>query len=262
MSFIKVLPLLIILGTLLTGCPMRSQSGGYQNYDKDRHVAAVVEVGVVAMNTGNYAKALEALSEAEKMDPRNPNIKQQMGRTFFRMKEYDKALTNYNEALVMNPKLTDVHNDLGLLYYETKEYAKAREEFNICISDLSYGNSALSRFNLALVEEAEGNTQAASKIYQELIASGEPSAAPYYRLAFLAYREANYRHAADLLDAAVRIDPNSADAYFLLGETYEKLELPDDAAQAYGQAVNLNAKSLRGIEAQRRIREIMKDYKP
>jgi Tfp pilus assembly protein PilF len=263
MRALKLLPVLILVAVLGTGCPRGKQDRGYnQNYDKNQHVMAIMEVGVVAMNTGNYAKALSALAEAEKLDPKNASIKQQIGRTYFRLKQYDQALLNYSTALELNPSFTDVHNDLGLLFFETKDYPRAREEFNICLKDLTYSNHQLARFNLALVEEAEGHNEAASEIYQQLIAAGEPTSAPYFRLAYIAYKEADYRHAADLLDAAVRIDPKSAESYFLLGETYEKLLLTDEAAQAYGNAVNLDPKSLRGIEAQRRIRDIMKDYKP
>jgi Tfp pilus assembly protein PilF len=261
MPALKLLPVLILLCLVATGCPRGGQSGGQAAYDKNRHVAAIIEVGVVAMNTGNYAKALTALAEAEKLDPKNAQIKQYTGRTYYRMRELGQAQANYEAALVLDPRLTDVHNDLGLLFLETKEYAKAREQFSLCVADLTYTNVALSRFNLGLVEEAEGNSAAAKEIYQRLISSGEESAAPYFRLAFLSFKDSEYRHAADLLDAAVRIDPTYAEAYFLLGETFEKLEQPDDAAQAYGQAVVLDPKSLRGIEAQRRIRDIMKDYK-
>jgi Tfp pilus assembly protein PilF len=253
---------MILLALLLTGCPRGERGGRQGGYDKERHVTAIMEVGVVALNTGNYAKALSSLGEAEKLDPRNPMIKQQLGRTYYRMREFDKAKENYDAALALDPALTDAHNDLGLLYLDTKEYPKAREQFQICLADLTYANSPLARFNLALVEEFEGNTEAAKEIHQRLISAGEQSASPYYRLAFLFYKEGDYTHAADLLDAAVRMEPTYAEAYFLLGETYEKLGQEEDAAEAYGQAVSLDPQSLRGIEAQRRIRQIMKDYRP
>jgi Tfp pilus assembly protein PilF len=252
----------MVLSLLAAGCAGgRSGGDGYATYDKNRHAGAIIELGVVALNTGNYAKALAALAEAEKLDPQNPVVKQYTGRTYFRLREYEKARANYEEALRLNPRLTDVHNDLGLLFMETKDYARARDEFNICLSDLAYLNSTLARYNLALVEEAEGNRDAARTIYQAIIASGEDNAAPYFRLAFMAYQDGNFTHAADLLNTAVRVDPNYAEAFFLLGDTYEKLGLKDEAAHAYGQAVVLDPKSLRGIEAQRRVREIMKDYR-
>jgi tetratricopeptide (TPR) repeat protein len=112
------------------------------------------------------------------------------------------------------------------------------------------------------VEEAEGNNAVAAEIYPRLITTDDRSATPYFRLAVLSFREGDFQRSADLLDAAVRIDPTHADAYFLLGESYEKLGMLKDAATAYGESVRLDPKSLRGIDAQRRIREIMKDYKP
>ncbi|MDR2340198.1 MAG: tetratricopeptide repeat protein [Deltaproteobacteria bacterium] len=262
MSALRLIPALVLLLLLATGCPKGAKSPGGPGYDKDRHAAAVLELGIVAMNTGNYATALTSLQEAEKMDPKNAVTKQYMGRTYYRMKEYEKAQANYEAALALNPALTDVHNDLGLLFIDLKEYAKAREQFTICINDLTYKDSSLARFNLALVEEAEGNTAAASEIYQRLIASGEQSSVPYFRLAYLAFKEGDYTHAADLLNAAVRLQPDNAEAYFLLGESYEKMGMKDEAAEAYGRAVGIDPQSLRGIEAQRRVREIMKDYKP
>jgi tetratricopeptide (TPR) repeat protein len=147
------------------------------------------------------------------------------------------------------------------LFLELKDYPAARAQFQFCVDDLTYASAPLARFNMGLLEEAEGNYGAASEIYQRLIASGEQSATPYFRLAYLAYRDGDYQRAADLLDAAVRRDPDYAEAHFLMGETYEKLNRGEDAAVAYGKAVTLDPQSLRGIEAQRRVREIMKDYR-
>jgi Tfp pilus assembly protein PilF len=253
--------LLLLPALLLAGCPQGRRQAN-PGYDKDRHIAALIEVGQVAIRTGDYAKALVALGEAEKLSPNNADTKHYIGRAYYLLKNNEKALDYYNQALAIDPGKTDVHNNLGILYLESEQYDKAREEFEYCVADLTYANSNRARFNLGLLEEAMGNPDNAIPYYQEIASSSDLSTSPdaYFRLAYIAYHKNDWRHAVDLLHIAVRQAPEYPDAYFLLGEAYEKLNFLEEAAESYGRAVQLDSTSARGVEAQRRIRAIMSDY--
>ncbi|MDR1037078.1 MAG: tetratricopeptide repeat protein [Deltaproteobacteria bacterium] len=227
------------------------------------HIQAVINVGLVAIRTGDFAKALQSLQEADRLSPNNPDVKHHLGRTYYQLNNTERAIALYEEALALDSSKTDVHNNLGLAYMSLKDYDKARAEFQICIDDLTYSNANMSRFNMGLLEEAQDHPDKAAEFYHQIIAySGQtPASAPaYYRLAYLDYKQEKYREAVDFLTAAVRQNQEFADAYFLLGECYEKLSMEDEAAEAYGRCVVIDPSSIRGVEAQRRVRNIMRDY--
>jgi Tfp pilus assembly protein PilF len=191
-------------------------------------------------------------------------VKHHLGRTYYHLNDMDRAIEYYNRALELDPSKTDVHNNLGLVYMNLKDYDKARAEFQACIDDLTYSNSNMARFNMGLLEETGGDSDKAAAFYHQIVSSAgqTPAAGPaYYRLAFLDFQKGGYREAVDYLNAAVRHNSEFADAFFLLGESYEKLGMPDEAAEAYGRCVVIDPSSLRGVEAQKRVRAIMKDYK-
>jgi TolA-binding protein len=79
----------------------------------------------------------------------------------------------------------------------------------------------------------------------------------YFRLGLLAVKAEDYRGAVDYFLTAVRLYPKYADAFYILAETYEKLNLKDEAAEAYGQVITLNPNSSRAIEAQTRVRRLL-----
>ncbi|MDR3155140.1 MAG: tetratricopeptide repeat protein [Deltaproteobacteria bacterium] len=259
---LAVLLALCLLGA--AGCTLGSAGRrGKPAVNSERHLQAIIDIGLVAIRTGDYARALQSLQEAERLAPQNADVKHHLGRTYYHIGDPQQAVDYYNQALAIDPSKTDVHNNLGIVYLDLKEYDKARAEFQICISDLTYANGSMSRLNMGLVEEASGNPEAAVPYYMQIISqpSQTPAAAPaYYRMAFLEYQKGDFQQAVDYLTAAVRQNPEYADAYFLLGESYEKLKREDDAAEAFGRCVVIDPNSIRGVEAQRRVRDIMKDY--
>jgi Tfp pilus assembly protein PilF len=205
---------------------------------------------------------MSTFNEADRISPNNADIKHHIGRTYYQLDNPIKAIELYLESLALDPTKTDVHNNLGIVYMTQREYEKARREFQYCIEDITYGNAEMSRYNMGLLEENLNNPDKAVPYYMHVISSGgnmAPSA--YYRMAYMAFKKADYRSSVDYLTAAVRLNSEYPDAFFLMGESFEKLGFEDEAAEAYGRCVTLDSTSIRGIEAQKRIRAIMHEYK-
>ncbi|MDR2459218.1 MAG: tetratricopeptide repeat protein [Deltaproteobacteria bacterium] len=255
---LKIIVVILIL-VFLSACPARSRQS---QVDREHQLAAIIDLGLVALKTGDYAKALVSFNEANRLSPNNPDVLHHIGRTYFQLGEFEKAIEYYNTALALDPTKTDIHNNLGILYMSIKDFDKAKMEFQYCIDDHTYGNSDMSRYNMGLLEESQGRMDLAKNYYQQLISSDSVLIQmAYYRMGFLYSKEQDYRTSLDYLSLAVRMNPDYTDAYFLMGEVLEKLGNNDEAAEAYGRCVTLEPNSMRGIEAQRRVRAIMHEYK-
>jgi Tfp pilus assembly protein PilF len=190
------------------------------------------------------------------LEPNNLDVNTYLGLTFYGRGDYPAAIEKYKKVLSLAPTKTDVHNNLGLIYMRQKEFALARTEFEACINDPTYAQVHLAQFNLGLLEESENNPDKAEAIYRQIIDSTQmPSA--YFRLGQLANQRKDHKTAVDFYLAAVRVDPGYTDAFFCLAESYEVLNMRDEAAEAYGRVVDLSPNTARAIESQNRVRRLM-----
>jgi type IV pilus biogenesis/stability protein PilW len=223
----------------------------------DEQAAAFTELGKARLLQGDLAGALSELSKAEVINPRNIDTMTLLGLTYYSRKDYDKAIEYFERALAIDPSKSEVHNNLGLVYMDMREYDKAKREFELCLADPTYARSYLAQYNLGLLAEFEGREAEAEEIYQRIMSLSPQYAAPLLRLARMRYAQERYREASDFLLNAVRLDPTSVDAYWLLAETCEKMGLTDEAAEAYGKVINLSPNTARALEAQSRVRRVL-----
>jgi Tfp pilus assembly protein PilF len=223
---------------------------------KESRLSAHIKMGLAYLEVGNFNSALAELSQADLLEPNNVDINSYLGLTYFRRGDFPQALERFNKVLSLDPTRTEAHNNLGLTYVRQNDYAQARKEFEICVKDPTYSQTHLAQYNLASLDETEGKLDRAEAIYHQIIKSNQMPAA-YYRLGRMALNRGDAKKAVDYLLSAVRLDSKYADAYYTLAQAYEKVGRVDDAAEAYGQVINLTPNSARAMEAQAQARRIL-----
>jgi tetratricopeptide (TPR) repeat protein len=62
-----------------------------------------------------------------------------------------------------------------------------------------------------------------------------------YRAGMRAYENSDWNALLNFMQQALAIEPDSPDLYYYLGEAYRNLGRPDDAVEAYGQALKINS---------------------
>ncbi|MDR1657920.1 MAG: tetratricopeptide repeat protein [Deltaproteobacteria bacterium] len=245
------------LVSLLMGCTVPVPADALQAGTKEEQLQAMIELGKARLIQGDLPGALSELSKAELISPGNSEIAHYLGLTYYRRKDYDKSISYYEKALSLDPSKSEYKNNLGLVYLETKDYERARAQFEACLMDPIYGRPFLAHFNLGLLEEALGNFDEAEKIYQRINVISPNYAPPFLRLAAIYFNRENYRLAADFFLNAVRIETDYVEAYWGLAESYEKLGLRDEAAEAYGKVVVLAPNTNMAMQAQSRARRVL-----
>src|SRR5690606_8802903 len=71
-------------------------------------VKELINLGVEEKRRGNYVPALRYYNEALKIDKRNPEIYNAMGKTNFILGEYENAFSNFIEAAMLSAQYIDV----------------------------------------------------------------------------------------------------------------------------------------------------------
>lgn len=69
--------------------------------------------GKQAAEAGNFAEAARLFGEALKLDPRSPDILNELAHAQRKLGKLDDAFTNYNKALKLRPKFPEAREYLG-----------------------------------------------------------------------------------------------------------------------------------------------------
>lgn len=85
------------------------------------------DLGVKAVQAGDYQHALTLLEKVVKADPRNADAWNYLGLSHRKLKRFDQSLAAYQKALAINPDHRGANEYLGELYLQTGEVEKARE---------------------------------------------------------------------------------------------------------------------------------------
>lgn len=94
--------------------PPRAQAGDY-------------DLGVKAVQAGDYQRALTLLQKVVQAEPRNADAWNYVGFSHRKLKQFDQSLAAYQKALAINPDHRGANEYLGELYLMIGEPQKARE---------------------------------------------------------------------------------------------------------------------------------------
>jgi len=144
-----------------------------------------------------YADAVAALERASKLDPSQVAVWANLGRAYGLIDEDEKGIAAYRKAIELDPAQAGLHNNLGQLYVKLRRMDEAQQAFT---------------------KAAETDPAQAGAFF--------------YNLGVTFYNAGDLAAALEPLRKATEIDPNRADAYYLLGVClYNQAEFKQEGDQ-------------------------------
>lgn len=67
---------------------------------------------------GRFDEAIAELEKAQRLDPRSPAVRSDLGRAFYFARQTDQAIEHYKKALALDPSFKQAHYLLGLAYVQ------------------------------------------------------------------------------------------------------------------------------------------------
>jgi len=172
--------------------------------ERKRNAQRMMNDGALALRAGDTNLALDLLLKAEKEDPENPEIHYNLGIAYYFGKDLiDEAEQQFKEAIRLRSDYSEAYNYLGRIYLYRGQTDAAIQCFQKALNNKRYINPEKACYNL-----------------------GE---------AYLIKKD--YAKAAEQLERAVRLVPDYAAAYALLGQAYEGLRMDADAKRSYRSAL-------------------------
>lgn len=193
--------------------------------------AGYYSLGIVEQRRGRYPLAARALRKAIELGATELDAPCALGFVAYRMAEYQAAVSPLRECVTRKPNddqarylLTQCYIGQGLSDDAEREVATlierrpAEGQFHYVLGSLYLQRPASSQ-----------NNEAALRSLRKAIAFDKRLVGAYYSLGIV-YRRMNRLHdAAQMLEQAVRRDPNNSEARRLLAATYQQLGRTADA---------------------------------
>jgi len=176
---------------------------GADQAERKRNAERTMNEGSIALRAGDSSMAMELLLKAEKQDPENPHVRYNLGIAYLGKDLVDKAEQQFKEAIRLKPDYSEAYNYLGRIYLYRGQTDAAIQCFQKALNNVLYNNPEKAYYNL-----------------------GE---------AYMIRKE--YAKAAEQLERAVKLVPDYAPAYALLGKAYEGLRKDADAKRSYRSAL-------------------------
>jgi Tfp pilus assembly protein PilF len=229
----SVAALFLILA--VSGC----MSGRSQNNPKPNPVSYYYQMGVSYLGERNYTSALIDLTEAEKLDPENPDVLYNLGLAYVGKKRPDLAEAKFLKAIMLKPNFSAARNDLGVAYLDLKRWDSAIQQFKIVKDDLFYDNSENASINLGLAYLGKGDFPKALEELQAVAGMNPRNPVVRLSLGRVWYSMDKSEQAIVEYSKALDIYRDYGAAHYYLGQAQLKLNRINAARVSFKEAVRL-----------------------
>ncbi len=197
------------------------------------------QMGLSYLGERNYTSALFELTEAEKLDPDNPDVLYNLGMAFIGKRRPDLAEARLLKAILLKPNFSAARNDLGVAYLDLKRWDSAIQQFRIVKDDLFYDNNENASINLGLAYLGKGDYPKALEELQA-VASMNPRN-PVVRMSLGRVWFAMDKSEQSIVEysKALEIYRDYGAAHYYLGQAQLKLNRIAAARDSFKEAVRL-----------------------
>ncbi|MCQ2957884.1 MAG: tetratricopeptide repeat protein, partial [Candidatus Gastranaerophilales bacterium] len=242
----------------------------------ERDARLYYDLGNLYLKTDDVLSALNAFKIALEIEPENPFFMNSYAYILIQLKNYDEALlyykkaikinpdnkwtsilclaqgsiyqqvkhnpeaalTSYEMATVLDPENYDAYFSIGEVYQELDEFEDAIE--NYCYS-LKLKETLKGYKALGILLWLEDKVDEAIVAFEKCICMDEDDAESYINLGVaLLDGQGNIDRATECFKNAIELNPNEATAYYNMGRVYQIMQMPENAAENYQMAINLN----------------------
>lgn len=221
----------------------------YEAHPDDAGNALIL--GSAYTRMGQYEKALPLITLALKAAG-SAEGHLILAQTLLGMHNYPGAQEELNQAAAINPNLPGLHTAMGDLDLGFDKIQDAEREYAIGIKDDP--NDFEANYLLGRLKRFDRDISAAKK-YLDIADQLHPrSAEVMYERAEIALTEQRFADAVPLLEAVIKAQPDNAQAYLMLSESYQRTGRREEA-QKEGEIYNAKRRELHEKKTQRQQQE-------
>ena len=219
---------------VLVGC---SASSSYENKEKSE---ASRGVGEAYLRQGNYSAAMAEFVKAEKLNPKDPYLKNDIGLVFLSRKRYDEAVSNFQQAVTLKPDYAAARNNLGSAYLAQKNWDAAIATFKDISDNMLYATPHYPLANLGLAYYHKGQYDKAAEAYRKALDIQPGFHLAQRGLGRTYLSQGKVDQAIESLEKATASAPQAAAYWMDLGNAYRAGNWVRKARRAFEKVIALD----------------------
>lgn len=161
------------------------------------------EVGTSQLMSGNYPQALSELITAERLDPSNPLIQNNLGLAYSLRGNPPLAEVHLRKAIALRSNYTDAKNNLAQVLLDRGQYDLAITEATQVANDLTYAEPEKPQIIIGTAYFKKNQFSQALPYLQKAIEYQRDSCLAHSFYGRTLYELRNLKRASDALDQAV-----------------------------------------------------------
>lgn len=143
----------------------------------------------------NYSQALINLLKAREFDPKDTQIRNNLGMAYYFREQPELAEKELLKSIDLDHKNSDARVNLGTLYLEKNRLKEARSQYEIVLQDLTYPNQFRNYYNLAILALKEGDRAEAFEFLFKSVKEKEEYCQAHFKLGELYIEEYKFKQA-------------------------------------------------------------------
>lgn len=227
--------ILLLMLPAMTGCATGNSWQAAEKNPASYHF----QMGLSYLGERNFTGALVELTEAEKLDPDNPELLYNLGMAYMGKKRPDLAEQKLQRALMLKPAYSTARNDLGVAYLELKRWDSAIQQFRIVKDDIFYENAESAAINLGLAYLGKGDYPKALEELRAVIAANPRNPISHLSLGRVLFAMDKTEQAIAEYRKALEIYKEYGAAWYHLGLAQLRLNNQEAAGAAFKEVLRI-----------------------
>lgn len=217
---------------------------------------AARNLGEVHFSEGNYTKALGELLKAEKLNPDDPILQNDLGLVYMAKEKVDLAVQHFEKAVQLNPDYALAKNSLGSAYLVLKEWDKAIPLLEAVTNDMLYATPHFPLNNLGWAYYNKGDYKKAQQYLKEALDLKPDFFNAQFNLGRVYLATGRLHEALALFEEASKSAPKDPALLLELGKTYRLLGDYNNARLALKSAIELSDDGDLAVQASEELKKI------
>jgi predicted O-linked N-acetylglucosamine transferase (SPINDLY family) len=202
-----------------------------------RHFGALHSLGVIALQTRQYARAADWFSKSISVDRKYAPAHNNLGYALWALKRIDEAVASYSKAIALDRNYAEAYNNRGIAQNDLGRLREALSNFDKAIAlRPDYANAHNNRGTVLKGMKRYGDALAS---YDKAIALRPDFSGAYSNRGNVLNELRHPLEALESIDKAIALDPNYAEAHYNRGNALSLLEQNEAALESYARALAL-----------------------
>ena len=198
--------------------------------------------GRYALQLQDKAKAITIFKDLSTQNPSQPSYLNIYSELAIQSKSFDEAINHIQKLINVNGDSSDLRAKIGILYNASGN----REKGEKVLRGLFDRKELNAQYSLSLFEIYLDNKDnvSAAKISDEIITSFPEDWRGYYSRSLVYMNESKYKSVISILDPVSETFSNIFSIQYILGLSYSRIKMKDEAVDFYNHALSIRPNSI------------------